>query len=172
VTPDEVAKRFRTRTGYRLANYAEVGIPVYVLSIRVLTLIHKQLPPIEEFVLKALAAGLKTTNDIAAFLGVDQKVVEGGLAELALAEAVSLTGVEGSRFQVLQVTNKGRKILETAEVIEPEERPAQIYFDGIIRRVAWYGGFELLRFRELSDEGLLEIPALPQKRPQLQDLNG
>jgi hypothetical protein len=170
VTPDEVAKRFRVRTGYRLANYAEVGIPVYVLSIRVLTLIRKQLPPIEEFVLKALAAGLKTTDEIASFLGVDPKVVEGGLAELALAEAVSLTGVEGSRFQVLQVTNKGRKILETAEVIEPEERPAQIYYDGIIRRVAWYGGFELLRFRELSDEGLLEIPAIPQKRPQLQDL--
>jgi hypothetical protein len=170
VTPEEVAKRFRTRTGYRLANYAEVGIPVYVLSVRVLTLIHKQLPPIEEFVLKALDASLTNTADISAFLGVEPKVVEGGLAGLALSEAISLVGAEGSRFQLLQLTNKGKKILETAEVIEPEERSIQIYYDGIIRRVAWYGSFDLLRYRDLADEGLLEIPAIPQRRPQLQDL--
>jgi hypothetical protein len=141
-----------------------------VLSVRALTLIHKHLPPIEEFVLKALDAGLPNIADISSFLGVDAKVVEGAMAELALAEAVTLAADQGSRTQILQVTSKGKKILETAEMIEPEERPFKIYFDGIIRRVAWYGNFELLRYRDLTEEGLLEIPAIPQKRPQLQDL--
>lgn len=170
MTPEQIAKRYRTRTGYRLANYAEVGIPVYVLSVRALTLIHKHLPPIEEFVLKALDAGLTNIDDISSFLGIEPKVVEGALAGLALTEAITLAAAQGSRRQLLQVTNKGKKILETAEMIEPEERPFQIYFDGIIRRVAWYGNFQLLRYRELSEDGLLEIPAIPQRRPQLQDL--
>jgi hypothetical protein len=170
VTPEQVAKRYHARTGFRLANYAEVGIPVYALAVRALTLVHKHLPPIEEFVLKSLHAGLVDVVDISSFLGIEPKVVEGALAELALTEAITLAAVQGSRSQVLRLTNKGKKILETAELIEPEERPFQIYFDGIIRRVAWYGNFQLLRYRELSEEGLLEIPAIPQKRPQLQDL--
>lgn len=170
MTPEQVAKRYRTRTGYRLANYAEVGIPVYTLSVRALTLVHKHLPPIEEFVLKALDAGLVDIGEICAFLGLESKVVEGALAELALSEAVALAAAQGSLTQSLHVTSKGKTILQTAELIEPEERPVQIYFDGIIRRVAWYGNFQLLRYRELSEEGLLEIPAIPQKRPQLADL--
>ena len=59
MTPEQVAQRYQYRTGYRLADYAEVGLPVYLLTVRALTLAHKKIPPIEEFVLGQSTQGYK-----------------------------------------------------------------------------------------------------------------
>lgn len=170
MTPEQVAQRYQYRTGYRLADYAEVGLPVYLLTVRALTLAHKKIPPIEEFVLKAVDAGLQSAPDVSGFLGLQERIVNGTLADLALSESVSLVAVPGSRSQSLRLTQKGKKSLELAETVEPEERTFQIYFDGIIRDVAWYGAVPLMKYRDLTDQGLFEIPATQQQRPQVEDL--
>lgn len=170
MTPEQVAQRYQYRTGYRLADYAEVGLPVYLLTVRALTLAHKKISPIEEFVLKAVDAGLENVSDVSNFLGLQERIINGTLADLALSESVNLFAAAGSHKQSLMLTKKGRKALELAETVEPEERTFQIYFDGIIRDVAWYGNVPLMKYRELSDEGLLEIPSTHQRRPQIEDL--
>src|SRR5260370_36999230 len=170
VTPEQVAQRYQYRTGYRLADYAEVGLPVYLLSVRALTLARKRISPIEEFVLKAVDAGLQSAADVSGFLGLQERIVNGTLADLALSESVNLLPITGSLNQSLRLTKKGRKSLELAETVEPEERTFQIYFDGIIRAVAWYGAVPLMKYRDLSDQGLFEMPATQQQRPQVEDL--
>jgi hypothetical protein len=151
-------------------DYAEVGLPVYFLTVRASTLAHKRISPIEEFVLKAVDIGLQTAGEVASFLGLQERVVKGTLTELALADSINLAAKPGSHNQFLRLTQKGKKSLELAETVEPEERNFQIYFDGIIRNVAWYGNVHLLRYREMNDLGLLEIPATQQRRPQVEDL--
>ncbi len=54
---DEIAERFSIRPGYRLADYIEVGIPVYSIVLQVSTLVHKKIGPIEEFLHEMLAIG-------------------------------------------------------------------------------------------------------------------
>jgi hypothetical protein len=170
MTPEQIAQRHQYRTGYRLVDYAEVGLPVYLLTVRASTLAHKRISPIEEFVLKAVDIGLQTAGEVASFLGLQERVVKGTLTELALADSINLAAKPGSRTQFLRLTQKGKKSLELAETVEPEERNFQIYFDGIIRNVAWYGNVHLLRYREMNDLGLFEIPATQQRRPQVEDL--
>ena len=170
MTTEQIAQRHQYRTGYRLADYAEVGLPVYLLTVRASTLARKKISPIEEFVLKSVDLGLQTASEVASFLGLQERVVKGSLADLALSESLSLAAVPGRHNQALRLTKKGQRSLELAETIEPEERNFQIYFDGIIRDVAWYGNVRLLRYREMNDLGLLEIPTTQQRRPQVEDL--
>ena len=170
MTPEEIAQRHQYRTGYRLADYGEVGLPVYLLTVRTLTLAHKKISPIEEFVLKAIDAGLQTVEALTRFLGLQGRVITAVLADLARTESVTLVAIPGVLTQSLRLTQKGRKSLEAAETIEPEERTFQIYFDGIIRDVAWYGNAPLVRYRDLNEQGLLEIPTTTPRRPQIEDL--
>ena len=41
---------------------------MYLLTVRALTLAHKKISPIEEFVLKAVDAGLQCAPDVSSFL--------------------------------------------------------------------------------------------------------
>ena len=83
------------RPGYELAAFKDAGLPVYLLTVRVLTLDHKPLSPIDEGVLKAVAAGLDTPDDIAAFLGLLSNVLTPvfvGLNTLELINYVRAVG--------------------------------------------------------------------------------
>jgi hypothetical protein len=45
-----------------------------------------------------------------------------------------------------------------------------IHFDGLLKRVAWYGRFQTLRFEELEPKSMMEIQAYPPRRPRVSDL--
>src|SRR5437868_4646654 len=100
-----VAKRFQDRPGYRLADVAEVALPVYSLNVRALTLAHKRLPPIEEFILRCLALEIRSPNEISEYLGLSPMVLKPAFSNLALTENVALTAGQG--MQVWTLTQKG-----------------------------------------------------------------
>ena len=168
---DEIASRYRTRPGYRLADYAEVGLPIYSVMIRALTIARKKIPPTEEFVLKCLDRGLSFPQEIAGFLGLPDHVVKSILVELAQAECIALLADPGSRTQSLRLTQKGRLTLEKAETEVPEERIFTLHYDALLKRPAWYGRHETLKFEELEGRVLIEIQAFPPKRPRVSDLD-
>src|SRR5262249_31770988 len=147
--PDEVAKRYRGRPGYRLADYADVGLPIYSVTVRALSIARKKIPPTEEFVLKCLDRGLSLPEEIAAFLGLEQHVVKGILIDLAQSESIALIAEAGTRNQSLRLTQKGRLTLEKAETQVPEERIFALHYDALLRRPAWYGRFDTLKFEDL-----------------------
>ncbi len=64
---DDVARRYNNRAGFDLVSCRDVGLPVYRVTVRAITQVKKKLPPIEEFILKAIHAGLTAEAEITAF---------------------------------------------------------------------------------------------------------
>jgi hypothetical protein len=170
VTPEEIAKRYSQRPGYRLADYAEVGLPIYSVTIRALTIARKHISPIEEFILKCVDRGLTSPDEIAQFLGLELQIIKRALVNLAQTDSIALRSLDESRLQSLQLTGKGKSILEKAEIAQAEERMFQIHFDGLLKRVAWYGRFQTVRFEELEYKSMIEIQSYPPRRPRVSDL--
>ncbi len=170
--PEEVAQRYAySRAGFDLIGYAEVGLPVYRLTILALTLRHKKISPLEEFVLRSLSTGLINIGEVSAFLGIKQTVVESILVNLYRSEDITLSGEPGTREQLLKLTQKGLKTLETTLSVTPEERSLQIHFDGLLRTPVSLPRELLYSYKELRNEGMIEIQPLPATLPQLKDIS-
>ncbi len=166
-TLEEVARRYHDRPGFKLVDCKEVGLPVYRITVQALTLLHKAVPPIEEFVLKAVNARLSSEEDISAFLGLEQPVTNNALYTLRMSDDIDLVAPPGSQMQEWRLTKKGERTLCEAEVIVPEDKTFKIYFDGLLRRTLWYNVPELLRHRDVE---IMEIPPFPPSSPELEDL--
>jgi DNA-binding MarR family transcriptional regulator len=168
---DEIALKFQhLKPTFHLADQMAVGLPIYSVTIRGLTLSRKPIPPIEEFVLKCIDRGLRSTTEISEFLGLEEAVITNTLVNLAQMDCIALIPEPASRRQILRVTRKGKTTLQTVELEEPEEREFRLHFDGLLRKATWYERFETLRYDELREKDLFEIQAYPPKKPQLSDL--
>ncbi|MGE0128965.1 MAG: hypothetical protein AB7U82_12875 [Blastocatellales bacterium] len=168
----QIANKFAfSRSGYKLVGYGEVGLPVYRLTVRALTQVHKKIPPLEEFTLKTLRAGLTDSEQISNFLGLSKGVTRNVLTNLIRNEDITLSGELGQRRQALKLTSKGRRTLEEAELVVPEERTFDFDFDGLLRRPALYPNEELYAPRDLREMQILEVPPRPATPPQIDDLS-
>jgi hypothetical protein len=171
ISHEEIARKFQhLKPTFHLADQVAVGLPIYSVTIRALTLSRKPIPPIDEFVLKCIDRGLRSTAQISEFLGLDEAVIKNTLVNLAQMDCIALIPEANSRNQILRLTRKGKTTLQTAEIEEPEEREFKLHYDGLLRKAAWYGRLETLRFDELRENDFYEIQAYPPKRPQLSDL--
>lgn len=166
---DLIIGRYQQRAGYRLADVAEVGIPVYSLNVRVLTLSHKRLPPIEEFLLRCLALNLCSVDEISEYLGLTREVLKPAFANLAQTENIALAAQQG--LQSWTLTKKGHATLQASELIAPEERTFQIHFDAVLRKPTLYKFQKPIKYKDLKEEGLMEIEVFPPKRPQLNEIS-
>lgn len=170
-TEELVAKLEFARPEFRLAGYEEVGLPLYRIRFRAYTLEHKAIPPIEEFVMKAIGVGMTSVETVAGILGLDERVCRGALSNLIRSENVRIGGTEVDRLHRLQITRKGREVMDDAELITAEQGTFEIDFDGILRRVVTTGDQVVFTGRELRETGLLEIPAYPVRPPEIKDLD-
>ena len=164
MTIDQIITRHKQRSGFRLADYAEVALPIYTLNVQALTLAHRRLPPIQEFVLRCLALNISSAVEMTAFLGLEVEVIKSALITLAQTESIALTAPHGR--QSWSLTPKGRTTLETAELVLPEERTFPLHFDIITRKPVLFRFQKPLKHREAIEEGLKEIEAGPRKHPQ------
>lgn len=171
LTPEEL-KRYDDRPGFDLVGSREVGLPVYKVILQAITQIRKPIPPIEEYVLKAMDAGLNSEADIGGFLGLEQEILKEAMINLRMSEDIDLIAPEGSSMQVWQLTKKGKRTLEDAQTIVPEERTFDLNFDGLLRKARWYGKWEnsLLKPRDLHQREIIEIDPSPNKPPELLDI--
>jgi hypothetical protein len=171
VTLEETVERYAdARPGYVLASYAEVGLPFYRIRLRLQTLERKDLGPLEEFALRAVAADITDSAAVGAALGLEGAVLDAAVVELAEREALLIGATNpssgGSR---LTLTERGKDILTNAQVIVPRERIVDIEYDGLLREPApFLTGY--LEPRELKSAGIREVPPHPAKRPDLDEL--
>jgi hypothetical protein len=168
VTTQEIVEQNAFRAGYVVTDYFEIALPVYRVVLQASTLIKKKISALEEFVMRSVNAGLNTPAEAAAFLGLDEVVVRLILGRLVQDTSVALVGVPSDSSQMLKLTSKGMKTLETAEAIVPEERSLQLYFDALLRKPAWFRE-RLLKFRQINEEGLIEIASVPARQPDIRD---
>lgn len=168
MTTDEIVEQNAFRPGYTVSDYFEIALPVYRVVLQASTLVKKKISALEEFVMRSLNIGLSTPEETAALLGLQEGVVRSTLGRLVQDMAVALVGIPTDSSQALKLTAKGIKTLETAEAIVPEERSLQLYFDALLRRPTWFRE-RLLKFREIKDEGLIEIASIPPRQPDIRD---
>ncbi|WP_333434208.1 phospholipase D-like domain-containing protein [Microcoleus sp. D2_18a_D3] len=168
----EELRRYDNRTGFDLVSCKEVGLPVYKITVQALTQLRKPIPPIEEYVLKAINASLSSEVDIAGFLGLEPSIIRDAMINLRMSEDIDLIAPDGSLMQVWKLTKKGEGTLRDAKIIVPEERTFDINFDGLLRYPRWYGRLEsrLLKQKDLRNQEIIEIEPSPKKLPELSDL--
>ncbi|WP_235595958.1 phospholipase D-like domain-containing protein [Mastigocoleus testarum] len=160
------------RPGFDLVSCKRVGLPVYKITIQALTQRCKPIPPIEEYVLKVIDAGLSSEEDIVDYLGLEKVILNDAMVNLRMNENIDLVAPNASRMQVWKLTKKGKNTLSEAKIIIPEERTFDIHFDGLLRYPCRYGRSDssFLKPQELRTQRMIEIEAFPKKPPELADI--
>lgn len=166
---EESVRRLPARSDYRLADYAEVGLPIYRISSRIFTQVLKRISAIDEFLLQLVRAGVHRTEEISAFLGLPIAFVDESLSQLLSSDLLALSP-SSDRSQRLSLSEKGKKALDGAETLVPEERAHTIEFDAILRKVVRHGREQLLTSRQTRDLGYKQIRPLLKKQIGVSDL--
>jgi hypothetical protein len=163
MTPEEVARRYENLQGYDLVDYGEIGLPLWQLGVEALSVAHKRIQPIKEYVLRAVELNL-AEPEIAGFLGLDAAVARGALAELASDNLLDIVDRP-------KITKQGVEALAQNGLRAPIEEQIQILFDGIMRVPVAAPPEELVFPRDIEDGTVVEIAALPPQRPTVADLS-
>lgn len=151
-----VKEQVANRAGFRLADVVAVALPVYRLRLRVLTHLQRALPTIDEFLLRLVEAGIHDTPSLASFLGLEVSFVNEALNRL-LREELLLTRPSNAQDR-FRVALKGKKALETALTITPEERTYSVEFDALRRSIVPYGRERLMAGSEVRAAGRRQVP--------------
>lgn len=159
------------RPGYELAAFREAGLPVYVLTLRVLTLEQKPLGPIDEGVLRAVQAGLSAPEQLVSFLGLSANVLNPVLAGLTTTEQVNYSRAVGESAAKVTLTAKGRTTLVELSTTRPQERTVRVCFDALTKQLLFISPEQLFKPRELKEMGFVEVPVGQAKRPEVEDIS-
>jgi hypothetical protein len=170
VTPEEIAHRFDNRSGYRLVTYGLVGLPIFRITAIAFCLGRKELAPIDEFILRGLAAGLRSMREVAGLLGLEPVVVEASLTELIRSECVRASQVPDGEVAI-ELTTKGVHLAREQEIVVPMEQTIVFTIDGLTRKPRLYPAENLYKPRELRDAGLPEVRAFPSRAPELEEID-
>ncbi len=163
-------KAAHARPGYELATFKEAGLPIYVLTLRILTLERKPLGPIEEGVLRAVQAGLDIFDDIVSFLGLSANVLTPVLAGLMTNELINYSRAANEPAARVSLTAKGRLTLAELGGKRPQERTVRVCFDALTRRLLLISPEQLYKPRDMKELGYFEIPKGDAKRPEVEDI--
>jgi hypothetical protein len=163
---DEIASGFDDRPGFNLVDLEEVGLPVYRLTSTVLTLQPKTHSPIEEFVLRAVEAGLSSLEDISGFLGISRSIVEATASLLIKDDDLLAAGGN------LRLTRKSERTLAGERLVRPREQSLVFRYDGLTRRPIRMDDLRLWEPRDLKERGIREIRAFPPRRPKPEEIRG
>jgi len=119
--------------GYLLVDWYEAAFPSYEVYLRVQVQVEQPLPTIDRFTLQALQAGVKTTDEIGGILGLEHQIVCDALERLQRMGfiAVARPKGDGKQREILNITPKGRNILQTLALLHPEEESLPICLDAL-----------------------------------------
>jgi hypothetical protein len=165
--PEEVAKRLDNRAGYELITYKEVGLPIFGIQATGLLLERQERSCIEEFTLRAIAAGLDTSAQIQGILGLPANIVDTSLADLARQEAIRTT----THSETVLLTEHGKQLVTESELLCPSEQTIWFPFDGLLRKPKWFGNAVLLEPSDAKELGLPQIKANPLRGPEVHELS-
>ncbi|BBD41454.1 hypothetical protein Amn_pd00070 (plasmid) [Aminobacter sp. Y103A] len=169
MSPEDVARAYQFREGFRLIDYGEVGLPIFRLTIEAVTTSHRILPTISEFVMRCLSLGETQEKRIAGMLGLKPDIVKSTIDTL-VAEGFVARQIS-TDFQSFKLTNAGdaRLLIEREEV--PQEEMLVIDYDGIQRLPIRLAGESVVRASELKSGGAVEIRPYPADPPTISELN-
>src|SRR4051794_27875872 len=167
MTPEDVARRFEQRHGYDLVDYAEVALPLYRLTVDAVTMIHREIPPIKEFVLRAVALGLNRLADIAGFLGLDETTVSAVLDMLEREKRL----IGSQEDQTFTISDGGREILIKMRESSPQDEMLVFLYDRLLLKPTRLGPEQLMFPANIDPARVLEIRPYPAEGPEVDEIS-
>ena len=168
-----VARKHSHRPGCRFLGAEEVGITVFVMDLRVIVIESREVPPVDEFLLRSLRLSIDTPRSISDFLGLDPRTVRSRLIELRRSELIELVpGIAENEDDVrCYLTVQGRDAADSLERTELREITIpSIVFHGFLRQPIIFREELLLRPRELRQKELRDIRPLPARQPTADEI--
>lgn len=159
------------RPGFRLAHFEDVALPYFRVTLDATIQRRKEVPPIEEFVLRAAQAGLNEVEDLAGYLGLEQALVEAAVVSLWQADAIDYGVRPGDTGPTIRLTEEGKRAARELRIIAPERTEIHVFFDRLTWKPAIPADAWLLKPRTVRDLGLREIPARLSRRLELEDMS-
>ncbi len=168
---DQIAARFRELPGAKLVGWQNVALPIFLLKLRIVIVDRQPISVIDEFILRSIASGVGNNLDLAKFLGLDFKTVDGHLAELHKGELVTAPG--GSKDTKISVALTPRGMAACVELSTKvvEEQVVKIFVHGIGRQPIPFRTTELLSSSDCEESELPMIPPVPSNRPSLDEIS-
>jgi hypothetical protein len=171
MNPEEVARKYQFRESMDLVDYAEVGLPIFRLTVEAITMAQNVTPTIQEFVLRSIQIGEDTVDGVAGFLGLELDIVDAVVRELRKDGLIATADV-GPNGEVRQgLTDIGTKALSEACRYEPQEEMLVIDYDGIRRKPVWLGNESVLRASDLAASGAVQVRPYPAVPPRIDELS-
>lgn len=164
---EDIARQFDDRPGFKLVDYEEVGLPIYRVTSTVLTLQPKSYSPIEEFVLRAVEAGLDEIGTVSSFLGISDTIVE-ATSSVLIKDDELIAEPDGR----LRLTRKSEQMLAGERHIRPREQSLVFRYDGLTRRPIATDELRLWEPKDLRERGIREIRPYPARRPNPDEVRG
>lgn len=158
---EEVVGRMNRRDGMSIATYREIGLPVYRLNCVVTSQETGEIGAIEEFVLRSVASGVTSLQDLKVFLGLPEQVVVAQLGR-SIFDGM-LEGIPGE-VPRYRITLEGRERIEIASSSKLTRSFLPLYFDAITRSLSLLQKVDL---HHLEDLDLLGIGCIPPPRAVL-----
>lgn len=166
---EDIAREHQFREGFTLVDFANVGLPIFRLTLEAITTSTRSLPTIQEFAMRCMALGEREEASIARMLGLKENIVRGAIDSLVLERLVGRTIVtdEHSRFQLTPLGEE-RLVQEAQEVVQ--EEMLVIDYDAIRRMPIRLAGENVVRAAELKAFGAVEIRPYPAEPPAISAL--
>ena len=168
--PNDIARRFGVKPGFQLIDFAEVALPIFVLPVDAIVIASKPLPLVDEFLLRSIAEGVNTLEEVSGFLGLEHLFVKKRLGELIGQDLLAYGPSESGPAKAM-LTAKGGDALKKALVVQPKRESFSLAIDGITRQALTKRPDRLLAVRDVRAFGLLEIRAFPEdKAPEFSEI--
>lgn len=156
---EQIRRRFgNQRPGLELLGLVEAALPVTVLRLDVLAQERKQLPLLDEFIIRFVHEGVEDIDDLAELLGLEHEQVL-----KATAEQVSEGNIRRSAGR-LALTVQGLEAARSLAAIQPVLKQLPVPFDRVTWSIENYAQISLLRKRDAADRGYLILPAKKHAR--------
>ncbi|WP_435210375.1 phospholipase D-like domain-containing protein [Streptomyces sp. bgisy034] len=156
-----LAVRFgNARTGFDLVGIVDAALPVARITAEVLAQDSKDIPLLEEYVLRLVDQGVQTPESIAGFLGLDVAMVNQTVAVLFGSDDLRWTAPVPGTAPVprLRLTEKGRFTATKAAAIVPVRVSQSLVFDQMLWRASPYSRRSTIARDVATEAGMIMLP--------------
>lgn len=168
--PNDVARRHYVRPGFKLIDFLQVALPVFVIPIEAIVISAKPIALVDEFILRSISEGINSLEQLSGFLGLESLFVRKRLAQL-IADDLVAYGPTGDIPAVARITTKGQEALKKAMLVSPTRESFVLHIDGITRQPLATKRGSLISAVDARAYGYTEIRAFPQdKAPEFEEL--
>jgi hypothetical protein len=165
MSPEEIARRFERRAGYELIDYASVALPLFRLTIDAVTMVHAEIPPIKEFAMRSIEAGLSRRCEVAKFLGLDPSTIEATFDQLR-NDGYTTDDTDGG----IKLAPRGHEVLKKARESTPQDEMLVVLYDRLLQKPLRLSQ-QLLHPSEINFQKMIEIRPYPAEGPNIEELS-